>query len=88
MAKKARLGIYLEDEEMKKQIKIAAAKKGISATDYCEEAIKEKLQREDKLSNEEITRRKAILARIEELREKIGPIGLPVSELIEEGRRR
>jgi hypothetical protein len=88
MATKTRLGLYLEDEEMKKQIKIAAAKKGLSTTAYCEEAIKEKLKREGKLSDQEIERRKAVLARIDERRRKIGSVGASVSELVNEGRRR
>ncbi len=88
MAKKARLGLYLEDEELKTQIKIAAARKGVSTTAYCAEAIKEKLVRESKISEEERERRKALLARMDELSAEIGPIGVTASELIKEGRRR
>ena len=43
MAKKARLGLYLADEEIKRQIKVAAAKRGMTATDYCAQAIEERL---------------------------------------------
>jgi hypothetical protein len=39
MTKKARLGLYLEDEEIKKQINVAAARKSISTTAYYAEAI-------------------------------------------------
>lgn len=39
MAKKARLSLYLEDEELKRQIKVAAAKRGMTVTDYCADAI-------------------------------------------------
>ena len=35
VSNKARLGLYLEDEEIKRQIKVAAAKRGMTATDYC-----------------------------------------------------
>lgn len=88
MAKKVRLGLYLEDEEVKKHIKIAAAKRGMSTTAYCEEAIKEKLVKEGELSDKERERRKALLARMDKLREEIGPIGTTVSELVKEGRHR
>lgn len=88
MTKKARLGLYLEDDEMKKQIKIAAAKKGISTTAYCQEAIKVYLTKDSKLSDEERERRKALSARMDKLREEIGPIGVSTSELVKEGRRR
>jgi len=88
MVKKARLCLYLEDEQTKTHVKIAAAKRGISATAYCEEAIKEKLKREGTLSDEERQRRKALMARMDKLREEIGPIGVSTSELVKEGRRR
>ena len=88
VAKKARIGLYLENESIKEQIKIASAKRGTSTTAYCEEAIKERLIREGEISDKEDISKKALLSRIDELRRKIGPIGVPVSELVREGRRR
>ena len=88
MAKKARLGLYLEDEEIKKQIKIAAARKGISTTTYCAEAIKERLVREGAISNKINGKKKALLTRVDELRKQIGPVGTLTAELVKEGRRR
>lgn len=88
MVKKARFCLYLEDEQTKTHVKIAAAKRGISATAYCEEAIKEKLTRENTMSDQERERRKAVLARIDERKRKIGSVGQSVSELVKDGRRR
>lgn len=86
MVKKARLGLYLEDEELKKQIKIAAAKRSISTTAYCTQAIKEKLTRDGEISSD--AEKQAFIDRVERLRKEIGPLGMTASELIKEGRRR
>jgi len=93
VAKRARLGLYLEDEDMKTQIKIAAAKRGATLTDYCVEAIEDRLVREGERSAARGGRagadsKIAFVERVEELRREIGPIGIPVWELIEEGRKR
>ncbi|GEM_PF-1344198 len=90
MVKKARLGLYLEDEDIKRQIKVAAAKRGISTTKYCAEAIEERLKKEDEMSDndEDYRRRKDFLERVDKLRKEIGPIGKTAAELVKEGRRR
>ncbi len=88
MVKKARLGLYLEDEEIKREIKMAAASHGISTTAYCQRAIREQLKRDSKLSDEEVKRRAELAARMDKLRAKTGPIGISAAELIREGRRR
>jgi hypothetical protein len=86
MAKKTRLGLYLEDEEIKKQVKIAAAKRGLSTTAYCAQAIEERLRRDGELSKD--ADKKALLSRIDTFRNEIGPVGVTAAELVEEGRRR
>jgi len=88
MTRKARLGLYLEDEKIKKQIKIAAARRGISVTAYCAGAIKERLRRDGEDIDEADQEKLALLARMDNLRLEIGPVGLTAAELIEEGRRR
>ena len=89
MTKKARLGLYLEDEEVKKQIKVAAAKRGITATDYCAQAIEERLIRDGERSAKDRGKDEvALLSRMDKLRQEIGPIGISTAELVEEGRRR
>lgn len=88
MTKKARLGLYLEDEIMRRQIKVAAAKRGMSTTAYCTQAIKERLMRDGELVDKADGNKKALLARIDRLRQEIGPVGMPAAELVKAGRRR
>lgn len=89
LTKKARLGLYLKNEETKKQIKVAAAKRGMTTTDYCAQAIEERLIRDgERCAKDEGEDRAALLSRIDKLRQEIGAIGIPTAELVQEGRRR
>ena len=88
MTRKARLGLYLEDEEIKKQIKIAAARRGISTTAYCAEAIRERLQKDGEMGDKVSKDRLTLLSRMDKLRQEVGPVGTTTAELVEEGRRR
>ena len=88
MTRKARLGLYLEDEETKKQIKIAAARRGISATAYCTEAIRERLQKDGEMTDRVSKDRLALLSRMDNLRQEIGHVGTTTADLVAEGRRR
>jgi len=88
VTKKARLGLYLEDEAIKRQIKIAAAKRGISMTAYCAHAIRESLMRDGEINDKADGNKKALLVKMDRLRWDIGSVGMPAAELIAEGRRR
>ncbi|MDD5537332.1 MAG: hypothetical protein PHF12_00020 [Candidatus Omnitrophica bacterium] len=88
MTKKSRLGLYLEDEDVKRRIKVAAARRGISTTAYCAEAIRERLQRDGEVGDKTSKERLALLSRMDKLRKETGPIGVTTAELVEEGRRR
>ena len=89
MANKARLGLYLKDEEVKRQIKIAAARRGMTVTDYCARAIEERLIKDGERSAEGEDKNKVVLlSRMDKLRQEIGSIGISTAELVEEGRRR
>ncbi len=89
MANKARLGLYLKDEEIKRLIKVAAAKRGLTTTAYCAQAIEERLMRDGEISAKDVDENKmALLSRMDRLREEIGTIGVSTAELVEEGRRR
>jgi hypothetical protein len=88
MVRKARLGLYLKDDNIKKQIKIAAAKRGVSTTIYCAQAIEERLKREGELADNESERKAAFLAQVDKLRKDIGTVNVTAAELIKEGRRR
>ncbi|PIU55175.1 MAG: hypothetical protein COS88_05370 [Chloroflexi bacterium CG07_land_8_20_14_0_80_51_10] len=89
MTSKARLGLYLKDDETKKQIKVAAAKRGMTVTVYCAQAIEERLTRDgERSAGDEDRNRTAFLSRMDKLRQEIGSIGVFTAELVEEGRRR
>ena len=90
MTKKARLGLYLENEDIKRQIKVAAAKRGISTTEYCTQAIRERLKKEGEMSDSDkiLKERMALLSHMDKLSKEIGPIGKTAAELVKEGRRR
>ena len=88
MTKKARLGLYLEDETIRRQIKVAAAKRGLSSTAYCAQAIKERLVRDGEITDKADDNKKALLTRMDSLKRKIGNVGISTAELIKEGRRR
>ena len=90
MTTRARLGLYLEDEDMKKQIKLAAAKRGVTLTDYCAEAIEERLVRdgERRPDQRRSKDRGTLLTEMDRLRKVIGPIDVTTSELVDLGRRR
>jgi hypothetical protein len=88
VTKKARLGLYLEDERIRRQIKVAAAKRGISSTAYCAQAIKERLVRDGETADKADGNKKVLLGRMDSLRRKIGHVGVSTAELVKEGRRR
>ena len=93
MENKARLSLYLRDEKLRRQIKIAATKRGMSISDYCMKAIERQLLEDGEVSiREAYTSSKEYKAslgdRIEKLRREVGPIDVSVSEFIKEGRRR
>jgi hypothetical protein len=85
----SRLNIYLDDPNLRTQVKVAAARRGVTVSAYCLEAIRQRIASEGQAnpSDEELERRLAASRSLDNLREKIGPIGVPVSELIREGRR-
>lgn len=84
-----RVNIYLDDPALKREIKIAAANQGVSLSAYCVDAIREKLSRARSAASarSDLQRREAVVA-LDELRTEIGPIGISVRELIDEGRRK
>ena len=82
-----RVNIYLDDPDLKREIKIAAANGGVTLSAYCVEAIQQRLAREQSqmVRKAKPTTLDAAQA-MDQLRGEIGPIGIPVRELIDEGR--
>jgi hypothetical protein len=89
-AKRARLSIDITDLGIKRLVKVAAAKRDMAIKDYCLEAITRQLRRDGELpgDEEQIRRAKALAERMDQRRVEIGAIGLSVTDLIKEGRRR
>lgn len=84
-----RLNIYVDRAELREAVKIAAARHGVTLSAYCLEAIRRRLMVEGFLPREEREASQQHAARaLDSLRSKIGPIGVPVSDLVEQGRRR
>jgi hypothetical protein len=68
MGKKPRLGLYFENEEIKRRLVIAAAKRGISTTAYCTRAIEEQLVRDGFLGDSDS--QKEFIAKVDKIREE------------------
>jgi len=82
-----RVNIYLDDSDLKRDIKIAAAKLGVTQSAYCVDAIRQKLDGDRSVEPEVPKQKKRDVAEaLDRLRSEIGPVGIPVRDLIDEGR--
>lgn len=81
-----KISIYLGDPELRRRLKVAAAQRDISVSAFCEEAIRAKLQKEEGDTALETARSAA--RRLDEKRDKLGPVDVQTWELVKEGRRR
>jgi hypothetical protein len=81
-----RLNIYVDDQDVRDKVRVAAARRGITQSAYCLEAIRHRLAEEGYLPGGEAEARSAA-DRLDQLRKRVGPIGIRVSDLISEGRR-
>ena len=88
MAKYVRLNIYLDDPAVRDKVRAAATARGMTISEYCLMAIKAQLERDPAADERALERRRKAAEAIDRLRRKIGPIGIPVSALVREGRRR
>ena len=82
---RARINIYLDSPETRGRIRVAAARRGMSISAYCAEAIRRQLEGETEEPDRERMLRAA--RRMDRNRLRTGRIGIPVSELIREGRK-
>ncbi len=85
----SRLNIYLDEPELREKIKIAAAREGVTLSSYCLQAVRRRLAEEGYLSVPEAAMGpRAVAQALDQLRRRLGPIGVRASDLIAEGRRR
>jgi len=84
----SRLNIYVDDASLRQQVKIAAAQRGVTLSAYCVEAIRRRLV-EDGLGPacSSSGGPKAAARALDVLRRRVGSLGVPVRDLIAEGRR-
>lgn len=80
-----KVSIYLGDPELRRRLKLAAARRDTTISAFCEEAIREKLAREE--SAVPGTAR-AAAKRLDERRARFGPIKISTADLVKEGRYR
>jgi hypothetical protein len=78
----------VDEPDLRHAIEVAAARKGVTPSVYCLEAVRNRLAKEGLLPEVDTNRRQEAAHALDRLREQIGPIGIPVRDLIEEGRRR
>lgn len=81
-----KLSVYLDDPTLREKVKNAAARHGVSISTYVLQALRDRLARDEVLL-EEINPQEAAKS-LDALRTQIGPIGIPVHILVEEGRYR
>jgi hypothetical protein len=77
----------VDSPRLREQVKIAAARSGVTVSAYCQEAIRRRLEEEGQAGPGRDRSRAAARA-LDVARRRYGPLGVPVSELIAEGRRR
>lgn len=90
MVTRPRLNIYLDSEDILERVKIGAAKRRTTLSEYCLEAVRERLARDGlvKLTpGEQRAKLRRAAAELDRLRTVVGRIGVPVTELISQGRR-
>ena len=80
------MNIYLDDGDLKRRVRIAAANEGVTLSAYCVRAIEERLAGGSEAEAAQTPARAA--AALDRLRRRVGPVGVPVSQLIAEGRTR
>ncbi len=81
-----RLSVYLDDPSLRETVKMAAARRGVSISAYVLQALRDRLSREGLLHDERTAQEAARI--LDALRAQVGPIGIPVRDLIDEGRYR
>ncbi|NPV69247.1 MAG: hypothetical protein HPY55_01200 [Firmicutes bacterium] len=83
--RRQKLSIYIDDAELRRRAKVAAARRDMSLSQFCEEAVREKIDLEEGVDRIAGAIRAA--QRMDERRARIGRLGLSARDLIDEGRR-
>lgn len=82
-----RLNIYVDSQRLRERVKVAAAREQTTVSAYCQDAIRRRLEEEGLLPPERESAKAAAQA-LDRIRLSHGPLGVPVSELVADGRHR
>jgi predicted transcriptional regulator len=80
-----KVSIYLSDPELRRRLKIAVARRDTTISGFCEEAIREKLAREE---SGVAGTAWAAARRLDARRSRLGPVKISAADLVKEGRYR
>ena len=80
-----KVSIYLGDPELRWRLKLAVAKRDTTISAFCEEAIREKLAREESGVTGTAW---AAARRLDDRRSRLGPVEISTADLVKEGRYR
>lgn len=80
-----KVSVYLDDPELRRRLKMAAARRDTTISAFCEEAIREKLAREESDASGVAW---AAARRLDARRSRLGPIKINTADLVKEGRYR
>jgi predicted transcriptional regulator len=80
-----KVSIYLGDPELRRRLKLAAAKRDTTISAFCEEAIREKLAHEE---SDVSGTAWAAARRLDARRSRLGHIKISTADLVKEGRYR
>ena len=84
-----RLNIYMDDAELRTAVRIEAARRGITVSAFCVQAIRRYLAEAGApTASPGVLTPTGAAAALDEIRGRIGPLGVPVAELVAEGRYR
>jgi hypothetical protein len=86
VGKRERINIYVDDPDLRIQVKIAALQRGVTVSEYCLNAIRRAVDL-DHVAGREAWREQALAAieRMKAIRERTLPLDVPISQLIHEG---
>jgi hypothetical protein len=84
--KQPRLNIYLDDIRVGEQVRVAAARAGVTLSQYCVAAIRRRLE-DDGIGSPTPDTARSAAAAIDRARKRNGRLGIPIRELIDEGRK-
>lgn len=82
----ARMNIYLDDPDLRRRVRVAAARQNISISEFCQIALEKELASDGARLTPSLDP-DAVERWMEDIARRFGPVGVSAAELVEEGRR-